>query len=194
MKNTFLICAFPRSRTLWLSHWLSVLPVASCTHEATEYAGSAEHFWRNAETFSNGCDYYGNSDSANIFVLPALLAERPLTRVVWIGRSIVEVAHSMKRAGLPFNESSARTLMGLRDRYSQHFDLVINYEDLETMTTCRTLWEFCLPGVPFDIGRWGIYHPKNISYTKENPPPVKKYDLFLDWVHRELKEPARKEQ
>src|SRR6516165_8958202 len=75
MKHTFIICGYPRSRTMWLSRFLTLDGISYCTHEATEFAGSQEQFWSNAEKYAQQCDYYGNSDSANIFVLPALLAE-----------------------------------------------------------------------------------------------------------------------
>jgi hypothetical protein len=188
--KTFLICGFPRSRTLWLSHFLSVLPTSICQHEATEFAGNALEFWANGEKL--GCEYYGNSDSANVFVLPSLLAERPLTRTLWIERQIVEVAQSMKAAGMPFTEASARTLMRLRDQNAEYFDFCIPYRELEAMDTCQMLWEHCLPGVPFNVERWHIYHSKKICYSLRNPWPVKNYQKFLPWVQAELAEKTAK--
>jgi len=187
MKDSFLICAFPRSRTMWLAQFLSVPGVSICTHEATEFAGSAAEFWENAEAYR--APIYGNSDSANIFVLPALLAERPLTRVIWIARPIVEVARSMKAAKMPFTEQSARTLMVMRDAHKDHFDTIIPFESLERMDVCRWIWEYCLAGVPFDAGRWGLFHSKKIGYSAANPPPPKPYAKFLAFVQREIGQP-----
>ena len=188
IKDSFLICAFPRSRTMWLSQFLSVPGVSTCTHEATEFAGNAAEFWHNAECScrASGVQIYGNSDSANTFVLPALLAERPLTRVVWIARPIVEVAKSMKAAKMPFTEQSARTLIALRDAHWAHFDLMIDFKDHERMDTCRELWEFCLPMVPFDADRWGLFHSCKIGYSAAQPAPEKPYAKFLAWVRKEL--------
>ena len=176
---------------MWLSKFLTVPGVSICTHEATEYAGSASEFWSNAEGFcdDSGTEIYGNSDSANTFVLPALLAERPLTRVVWIARPIVEVAKSMKAAKMPFTEQSARTLMVMRDAHKDHFDAVIPFDHLERMDVCRWIWEYCLPGVPFDAGRWGLFHSKKIGYSAANPPPLKPYAKFLAFVQREIGQP-----
>lgn len=176
---------------MWLAQFLSVPGISICTHEATEFAGSAAEFWKNAEVTCRGVGVgtYGNSDSANIFVLPALLAERPLTRVVWIARPIVEVAKSMKAANMPFTEQSARTLMVMRDAHKDHFDLIIEYQDLKRLDACRCLWEFCLPDVPFDVGRWGLFHSKKIGYSAANPPPPKPYAKFLAFVQRENGQP-----
>src|SRR6267378_4396338 len=98
MKSSFLICGFPRSRSMWLSKFLTIPGVCVCTHEATEYAGSAPEFWKNALDFcsDSGAPIYGNADCANIYVLPGMLAEQPLCRTVWIARPIVEVCASMK--------------------------------------------------------------------------------------------------
>jgi hypothetical protein len=176
---------------MWLAQFLSVPGISVTTHEATEFAGSAAEFWKNAEVscLCAGAGIYGNSDSANIFVLPALLAERPLTRVVWIARPIVEVAKSMKAARMPFTEQSAKTLMAMRDRYEEYFDVVIEFSDLERMDVCKYLWEFVLPGVSFDSDRWGIFHSKKIAYTKDNPYPPKAYGKLLAWIEREINRP-----
>lgn len=185
IESAFLICGYPRSRTMWLSQFLTMEGVSVCTHEATEYAGSVEEFWNNAETYAEGLEIYGNSDSANIFVLPALLAERPLTRVVWIERNIVDVARSMKNIGMEFNEIGLRNLMTMRELYRKHFDLVIEYEALRQGDVCAVLWEFCLPRFPFDWARWGAFQHRKIGYSKKNLPQ-KSAEKFLRWAQREI--------
>jgi hypothetical protein len=155
-------------------------------HEATEFASNAQEFWSNADCYSCGREFYGNSDSANILVLPSLLAERPLTRVVWIERPITEVRQSLIRAKIPFCGAWDRVLTDKRDRYAEYFDLIMDYRDLETMDGCRKLWEFCLPGAQFDYGRWGQYHPKKICYSADNPYPEKSYEKLLVWLKAEL--------
>jgi hypothetical protein len=188
MKDSFLICSFPRSRTLWLSKFLTIPGVSVTTHEATEYAASAEEFWKNADDFcdDSGTFIYGNSDSANIFVLPSMLAERPLTRTVWIARPIGEVFASMEGAGFELTDHAVQTLTRLRDEYQTHLDMTIDYQALNSMDTCRALWEFVLPGVAFDVGRWGMYAPCKIAYTKANPPGPRKTDKFLSWIKEEM--------
>jgi hypothetical protein len=183
--DSFLICGFPRSRTLWLSHFLTVPSICICTHEATEHADSAEEFWRNADHFSYGHEFYGNSDSANNLVLPSLLAERPLAKVVWIERPIAEVRESLLRAKIPFAEGWDKVLPEIRDRHVEYFDLIMDWRDLSTMHGCRKIWEFCLPGVPFDYGRWGTYNARKICYSAENPYPEKSYEKLLVWLRNE---------
>jgi hypothetical protein len=171
---------------MWLSKFLTIPGISVCTHEATEFAADPEEFWANGEQFCEKCSIYGNSDSANIFCLASMLAARPLTRVVWIERHIVDVAESCRVAKISFTEESGRTLLAMRDLHRDYFDLVIKYEDLQSAEVCRTLWEFCLPKIAFDYGRWALFESKKLCYTAQNPPPVKSFEKYLKWVHRDL--------
>lgn len=188
MKNTFLICCFPRSRSMWLSEFLTIPGVSICTHEAVEFAGDAEEFWDNAEVVSEGLEFYGNSDSANLYGLRSMLALRPMTKVVWIGRPMNEVRESMANIGMPMNDSTVWHIERLRDLCWEYMDMVIDFDSLVNAYECKRIWEFCLPGVPFDYGRWGIYTNRKIGYSKENPIPQKTFTKFLYWAKREVDE------
>lgn len=173
---------------MWLSSFLSVPGVSFCTHEATEFASSAEEFWDNAETYCHGIDIYGNSDSANLYGLRSMLALRPMTKVVWINRPMCEVRESMANIGMPMNDSTVWHITKLRDLCWEYFDLRIDFDGLVHACECRRIWEFCLPDVPFDYGRWGAYTHKKICYSKENPMPNKSFSKFLNWAKREVDE------
>jgi hypothetical protein len=196
MENTFLICGLPRSRTLWFSHFLSVPDVSVCTHEACEFAASAAEFWHNATCFSSdaGVPVYGDSDSATLFVLPALLAERPLTRVVWIDRRPDEVIASMAAAKIPHDLRSVQMMCRLRDAYKECFDCVVPYHHLVHMAVCRDVWQLVMPPeIPFDLARWKEFNYRRIAYGKDHPFPAKDYAKFYNWVALELAQPVWKE-
>jgi len=193
MKSSFLICGYPRSRTMWLSKFLSVPGISVCTHEACEFAGSAGEFWDNAERYAPGDLIYGNSDSANVYVLPALLAERPMTKVLWIERDLKKVAQSMRAAGMPFEDKALLNLEMMRELHQDHIDMSVDFDNLIYGNVCHFVWEFCLPGVPWDWGRWGLYADQKICYSREHPTPEKQFHKFLGWVQRELDE-IRKER
>lgn len=188
MKHTFLICGFPRSRTMWLSQFLSVPAISFCTHEATEFAADAEEFWANGERYCQGLDIYGNSDSANVYGLRSMLALRPMTKVVWINRPMNEVRESMANIGMPMNETTILHLTRLRDLCWDYIDLCVDFDCLAYVHECRAIWEFCLPEVPFDYGRWCFYNDRKICYSKENPMPNKSFSKFLAWAKREVDE------
>jgi hypothetical protein len=109
-----------------------------------------------------------------------------LTRVVWIERPIAEVRESLIRAKIPFCGAWDRVLTEKRDSYAEYFDLIMDWRELSTMDGCRKIWEFCLPGVQFDYGRWGQYNAKKICYSVDNPYPEKSYEKLLVWLQAEL--------
>jgi hypothetical protein len=181
LQNTFLICGYPRSRTLWLSHFFRIPGISVCEHEALEFAASSDEFWKNASYLAIKCGVktYGNSDASNLSLLPALLARRPLTKVVWIDRPIGEVHQSMLNAGFFFNDNIGRVFERYHAMYEDFFDLVIPYRKLSEMTTMRLLWQLVLPDVEFDYGRWGQLADKvlrydSTNYDMTNPERIKK--------------------
>jgi hypothetical protein len=193
LSRTFLICAYPRSRTLWLSHFFNLPYVCLCTHEATEYAASSEEFWANAERICSRVErpIYGNSDSAQIFVLPALLACNPTTKVVWIDRPMPEVIASMSRAKLSMTpENWVRSLLAYRARYQDLFDSIIPYEDLTKVETIRALWtELLGPEVPFVEGWWNRMKDQRIAYSiPDNPPPTRNNERFSQFLMHEMEQ------
>jgi hypothetical protein len=177
-----------------MSRFLTV-PGSVCTHEACEFAASAEEFWANAANFCSDlkADVYGNSDSANLFVLPALLADRPLTRVLWIDRPPGEVLSSMAANHIPHDLPSMQMMIRLREIYAECFDAVVPYHQLSNMTLCRYVWETVLPPeIPFSVARWQEFTNRRIAYGKDNPFPQKDYTKFFGWVQRELAQPVWK--
>jgi hypothetical protein len=195
MENTFLICSLPRSRSLWFSHFLTVPGASVCTHEASEFAASTKEFWSNAQHFCSdaGVKIYGNSDSASLFVLPALLAERPLTRVIWIDRPQNEVIASMRANNIPHDFQSVSMMIRLRDIYRDYFDLVVAYDQLQHLNMMKVIWQVAMPDVPFDPIRWIKFERQRIAYGPSNPMPEKDYTKFFEWVQRELSEPVWRE-
>jgi hypothetical protein len=191
LSRAFLICGYPRSRTLWLAHFFNLPYVCVCSHEATEYAASSEEFWANAEGICARLErpVYGNSDSAQIFILPALLERRPMTSVVWIDRPIEEVIESMHRCGLSSEPNNwAPTLIAYRQRYQDLFDSVIPYDSLNEVGTIRALWEELLgPEVPFVEGWWNRMKDQRIAYSiPDNPPHPKSNEKFSQFLMLEM--------
>jgi hypothetical protein len=191
--KTFLICSYPRSRTLWLSYFLSIPGVCVCEHEATEHAASSAEFWQRAEDVSGQASVYGNSDSANSFVLPALLAARPLTKVVWIDRHMSDVLDSMRAAGFNVNPDQVANMIEAKRAAWPYIDLTLSFKQLRDEDCIEWLWEFLLD-VPFDRARWLLFKDQKIAYRADTCPAksTDKMEHFLvtetDW-----RVPARKE-
>lgn len=186
LTNTFLLCGYPRSRTLWLANFFTIPGVSVCDHEGLEFAENGDEFWKNAryESLTMGVRYYGNSDSSNMLVLSALLARRPLTKVAWIDRPMAEVRASMLAAGFPFPPEVEEALIRYRQSCEALFDLVIPYAALSEMTAVRALWQLVLPGLEFDYGRWGQLADKVLRYDSgnydfHNPARIRKLAKFI---------------
>ena len=101
MKTAFLLCGLPRSRLLWLSRFFSVPRQSICLCDGLARATNAEDFWIMAEELCEpmGVEYFGNSEILNLPLLPALLAARPMTKVVWIHRPIEDSIWAAEAAG-----------------------------------------------------------------------------------------------
>lgn len=179
--KTFLICCYPRSRSLWLSCFFSAPGICVCEHEATEYAASSREFWQRAQDVAGNAPVYGNSDSAAVFVLPALLAAMPLTKVVWIERHMDEVSLSMRRAGFSFDIRQAINLTCARRAADPYIDVAISYHRLRQKEYVRWLWQYLLDDVPFDETRWHAFKDEKIAYTAATFPnkEVEKFKQFL---------------
>lgn len=104
-----------------------------------------------------GAEYYGNADSASSYVLPALLAARPLSKVVWVERPLWDVANSLRKAGYPVNAEIMFNLRAARRACNELVDVGISFEQLNSETYVRWLWDFLFDGHPWDRERWLIY-------------------------------------
>jgi hypothetical protein len=182
--KTFLICCYPRSRSLWLSYFFSIPGICVCEHEASEHAASSQEFWQRAEDVAGWTPVYGNSDSANLYVLPALLAARPLTKVVWVERHMAEVATSMRRAGFPFDGEQVVRLINMRQACDPYIDVSIGYHRLEHKEYVRWLWEYLIEEVPFDEKRWEALKDQKLAYTAATLP-FKSTDKFMRFLANE---------
>jgi hypothetical protein len=166
MNTSFLICGYPRSRTLWLSQFLTIPGFCRCEHEASQFAASSDEFWNRADCFQE--PIYGNSDSAQLFVLPALLARRPLTKVIWVDRPMCQVEASLRAAGFPWSKEEGKLLALHRKKYQDMFDVVVSYDRLGKLEVMLSLWNFLFGCAMFDYGRWGIMEGTKIAYTYQD--------------------------
>ncbi|MGH6716156.1 MAG: hypothetical protein ACREDC_08225, partial [Bradyrhizobium sp.] len=142
----FVIYALPRSRTFWLSQFLTIGGY-HCHHEqarhlhdvddmrtwlAQDWTGTAEtvgaHGWRIAESL------------------------RPDLRVLVVRRPVEHVLASLLRAGVPPNDELRRRVRILDRRLGQieregRNVLSVEFVDLERRDTCAAVFEHCI-GAP----------------------------------------------
>lgn len=131
--------------------------------------------------------YFGNAEALNLVLLPSLLAARPLTKVVWIDRSLSESIKSAADCGLRYEPRFWQGVLELRDRYVQHFDLVLPFKELAEEDGIRALWQTVLPGVPFNRRRWEAFARKRIVCDREKAR-TRDFNWFEQFLHTEAED------
>lgn len=160
---SFLVTGLPRSRTAWLSAFLTS-GGAYCKHEGLLEGVDSLVKWLNRS------ELHGDSDSGLPLVwdqvIPRLESE---PKIVVILRDREEVAESLSKywEGIDFlrgldpvdllNDLSVELEKIKKDA------LLIQYKDLENIDALRRVWEFCLPELTFDLKRAELLTKLNIQ-------------------------------
>ena len=153
----FVIFALPRSRTAWLSQFLTYR-AASCAHEQLRHIRNLDDakIWLSQE----------NTGSAETAAAPwwrLLLHYRPDVKIVVIRRPVDEVVESLMRLDLHGAGSFDRVLLAktikrldakLRqiERRASNV-LSVLFADLSDEEACKAIFEHCLP-YPHDREHW----------------------------------------
>jgi hypothetical protein len=166
-SRPFLICALPRSRTAWLANFLTHGAV-HCAHELSEGAADAAAIVARMQRRREGIRFRGNSDSAQMLVLPELLELLPRAALVVIRRREEAVADSLTRLGFPAARAVVRELGRYLEAAAQTPGaFVLEYEDLQSESALRALQAHVAPGEPFDRERWLMLRHLNVQLTAE---------------------------
>jgi hypothetical protein len=199
MTTPFVIFALPRSRTAWLSRFLTYGPW-HCGHEELRHCRSLDdvNSW-----FAQ--PFIGSVETAGAFFWRLL---PPNARVVTIRRPVHEVIPSLAKAGLAFDEPVMRRQIEHLDRKLDQVErrisgvLRVEFDALGDEGTCAQLFERCLE-LPFDQVWHDALSPVNIQinlprlflYYQAHRPQIEK--LAKTAKHRMLRtllpEPAEPE-
>lgn len=149
----FVILALPRSRTWWLSRFLSGNS-GWCGHDLGIECGSIAEFEEKLSRLK------GTVETGAAFAWP-LLAKK--TRVFVVRRGTKSVNQSLQRIGLKGLEREIETRARDLDNASEHPGVVtIRYAALNDEQVCAWLFEQCL-GVPHDHGWWAAMSVINLQ-------------------------------
>jgi hypothetical protein len=170
---SFIITGLPRSRTAWLSAFLTGSG-AYCLHEGLLRGEEGLATWLNES------DLHGDSDSGLPLVWESLLTQlESLPKVVVVQRNPEEVIPSLKKywSGIRFlREADPGMLVEilepkLEELAKESSTLVVKYEKLSEIDTLREIWDFCLPTLPFDQTRSEILVNLNIQQCTKSFSP-----------------------
>lgn len=163
----FVIFGLPRSRTYWLSRFLTHGDW-HCGHDELRHMGSMDDVraWLSQP-------FTGTVETAGSPWWRLLMHFRPDVRIVTIRRPVDEVAASCARIGWPADLRKLRQ----RDRKLDQIEarvpgmLSVTYADLAEEHTCASLFEHCL-AEPHDHERWVRMSGENMQI---NPAALTRY-------------------
>lgn len=161
---SFIVHALPRSRTYWLSQFLSFKDW-TCGHKTALT-------WRHPDDISAffAQPNYGTVETG---VMPGhwIVEQRvPKIKTVVIRRPVEEAVRSLIALDLPgwsYDEDKLRRNFTYRARMldqisSRHDTLTVRYHELHSFAACRRIFEFCLPH-QLDVIWWGILAEQNLQ-------------------------------
>lgn len=177
----FIVFALPRSRTAWLSRYLSY-GEWFCGHDELRRMRSLDDVqaW-----LSQPCT--GSAETAAASWWRLALHYRPDLRVLVVRRPVIEVIDSLERGGMVFDEAKmTRAMEGINsklDQIARRFPgaVEVDFADLAHEDTCARVFEHCLP-YKFDPAWWQHLSPINIQvslrvvgrYVAANRPRIEK--------------------
>lgn len=155
---TFLVLSLPRSRSFWLSRFLTYGEWA-CGHEELRHMRSLDDV---TAWFSQGCTGTAETAAAPFW---RLIGEN--VRIVTVRRPVKQVVDSlMNLPGLVFDRARLEAAMRRHDRKLDQLEaripglLSVTFDELNDEETCRRVFEHCLPYV-HDHEHWARLAPLN---------------------------------
>lgn len=157
MTAPFVVFGLPRSRTKWLSVFLSYGPWVCC-HDALLGLSNIEGLVKLLSAPNTGL-----SETAMAFAAPVIRKLFPEVRFVVVRRNLDSVRTSMEAVGLRYPD-------GMLEQMAVHLDavsalpgtLTVSFEDLRGEDACRSVFEHCL-GLPWDREWWAALADQNIQ-------------------------------
>ena len=163
--SNFIIHALPRSRTAWLSKFLTYKDY-TCYHEQAMN-------WRSIEDVKTLFTTPNTGSAETGMAQGWWLVQRyfPGIKTVVVKRPLEDVLQSLKDLDLSgvgsFDFDKLTKLMSYSDRMLDKIStypgvLTVQFDNLKKMETCRELFEFVLP-YKFDIRWWSSLKNQNIQ-------------------------------
>ena len=162
----FIVYGLPRSRTYWLSHFLSYGDT-KCYHEACMYMRSIDDM----RSFLSQ-DNTGAAETAAAPGWRLIHHYRPDIRAVVVRRPVEDVVKSLLAVDMSgvarYDVALAHKSMSYLDRYLDQIEanvpgaVSVRFDDLADQETCRRVFEHCLP-YRFDAAWWEAFAPINLQ-------------------------------
>jgi hypothetical protein len=157
-QRPFFVIGYPRSRTAWLSTWLTNPPYSFCFHEALlrfPVGGFPEQFRL------SGSGAFGDADSGLPLFFDEIDALFPMARYLFVHRPIKEAKESFMAATDTEKQKTDAAFTLMRQGQEKmikklfgHRVMHVDFHDLDDVNVARDIWGFCVPDAPFHRPRW----------------------------------------
>lgn len=156
--DPFFVLALPRSRTAWLSTFLTY-GGAQCGHDLVVRCANI------AEFESAMAHYAGTCETGAATGWKYIRTRWPKARILVVQRDVVEVVESLERnglRGLVDVEALLHREQMLEALSASRRVKTIGFEDLNDVDCCKYVFEWLLRR-DFDAGHWASLRDKNIQ-------------------------------
>jgi hypothetical protein len=155
MHYPFVIFALPRSRTTWLSRWLSTNGL-SVAHDLGPHANTVQEFF---DLLWNHC---GTIETGAQDAWPLIRMAMPTSKFITIRRPVAEVIASLAQFGVTDQADELVRRDRVLDEIESAGAMRIEYHELSDARVCADLYEY-LYGLPFDFKGWRLLSDLNIQ-------------------------------
>jgi len=160
MKHPFFVVSLPRSRSCWLSTFLSYQTAAisrTCGHDLLVHSKSIADFREQVALVDGTCE------TAIIEGWKVMKDIWPKSRVVVIHRDLASIVESCRKQGLEPNLEQLIERREMLDMLAAAPGVKnYNFADLDSPEVCKEIFEFCLK-LEFDVNWWSLLQGKNIQ-------------------------------
>lgn len=156
MTVPFIVFGLPRSRTYWLSRFLSYGPW-QCGHDVLGDFGSVEDLLTYFTTPYRGASETALVDYHHLIDMWSLYPKK-----VVVLRPIEEVRNALAKIGIDFGKALEKRQKLLQEVSEMEETLTVNFHDLSQEATCAKIFEHCLE-IPHDRTWWQGLKDKNLQ-------------------------------
>jgi hypothetical protein len=161
MNDPFIIFTLPRSRSAWLSHWLSYIK------DGQRVKAVAHDGFSKCKTVAECLTLLGGQQSGTVetgaaFAYMMLRDKMPKAKMLVVQREPTDCLKSLWMKGIrPDPEDWAQRVRDLW-MVSASGVRTVAYEDLDLESCARWIWEYCLD-LPWDAQWWAQWTPINVQ-------------------------------
>lgn len=155
---SFIIFSLPRSRSKWISHFLSYQG-AVCGHDTAASCGSVEQF---LAKFGQK-DFVGTCETGAVLGWKLIRHCMPKAKLIVVRRPVDQIIRSLAQQQVWVDPGEMQVRGAMLDALSRAPGVkTITYEQLEQLEVCKWLFEHCLD-LAFDFEHWQSLASTNIQ-------------------------------